>query len=149
MTVKSDFTEEEWQIVAEGPAVAGMIAATAQRGGSFRESYALAKTYTEARQQHGESELLDTIVSGKPQFDRHRYNSPEKLQGEGLQRLHQAVELLASKASADEVSAYKAFTLSVAKNVAAAHKEDGEQVSPAEEAAVEAVSATLGTGQPG
>ena len=145
MTAKSDFTEEEWELVAEGPALAGVIAATAQRGGSFRESYALAKTYAEARQRHGESELLDQIVSEKPEFDRKKYHSPEELHDKGLQRIQQATQLVESKATPEEVDSYRSFALDVAKNVAAAHKEDGERVSPAEEAAIAAVSASLGT----
>ena len=145
MTAKSDFTEEEWDLVAEGPALAGVIAATAQRGGSFRESYALAKTYAEARQRHGESQLLDEIVSGKPDFDRKKYHSPEELHDKGLQQIQQATELVESKATPEELDSYRSFALDVAKNVAAAHKEDGERVSPAEEAAIAAVSASLGT----
>lgn len=145
MTGKADFTEEEWDLVAEGPALAGVIAATAQRGGSFRESYAIAKTYAEARQRHGQSQLLDDIVSAKPEFDRKRYHSPEELHDQGLERLEQATALLETKATTDDVAAYKAFALDVAKNVAAAHKEDGERVSPAEEAAIAAVTASLGT----
>ncbi len=145
MTAKSDFTEEEWDLVAEGPALAGVIAATAQRGGSFRESYALAKTYAEARQRHGESQLLDEIVSGKPDFDRKKYHSPEELHDKGLQQIQQATELVESKATPEELDSYRSFALDVAKNVAAAHKEGGERVSPAEEAAIAAVSASLGT----
>ena len=145
MTAKSDFTEEEWELVSEGPAVAGVIAATAQKGGSFRESYALAKTYVEARKQQGESQLLDEIVSEKPDFDRKRYSTPEVLHEQGLQRIQQATQLVESKATPEETVSYKAFALEVAKNVAAAHKEDGERVSPAEEAAIAAVSASLGT----
>jgi hypothetical protein len=149
MTGKSAFTDEEWELVAEGPALAGVIAATAQRGGSFRESYAIAKTYAEARQRHGESELLDEIVSAKPAFDRKRYDTPEELHDKGLERIKQATGLLASKATPDEVAAYRSFALDVAKNVAAAHKEDGERVSPAEEAAIAAVSASLGSSASG
>jgi hypothetical protein len=145
MTAKSDFTAEEWELVAEGPALAGVIAATAQRGGSFRESYALAKTYAEARQRHGESELLDEIVSAKPGFDRKKYHSPEELHDRGLQQIQQATQLVESKATPQEVDSYRSFALDVAKNVAAAHKEEGERVSPAEEAALAAVSASLGT----
>ena len=119
MTAKSDFTDEEWELVAEGPALAGVIAATAQRGGSFRESYALAKTYAEARQRHGESELLDQIVSAKPEFDRKKYHSPEELHDKGLQQIQQATELVESKATPEEVDSYRSFALDVAKNVAA------------------------------
>src|SRR5512133_4305730 len=109
MTGKSAFTDEEWQAVLEAPSIAGMIVLTAERGGSFRESFALAKAYAEARQQHGESELLDEIVSAKPEIDRHRYGSPEKLQQEGPTQLSDAVALLQSKATPDEVDDYRNF----------------------------------------
>src|SRR6266487_3948566 len=71
MTGKADFAEDEWRIVLEGPPSAGMIVATAQRGGTFRETLAIAKAYVEARKHHGESELLDEIVSAKPEIDPH------------------------------------------------------------------------------
>ena len=50
MTSKSDFTTEEWQLILEAPPIAGMFVVTAQRGGSFRETIAMAKSYVEARQ---------------------------------------------------------------------------------------------------
>ena len=59
MTGKADFTEEEWKSVSEGPTSAGLIVASASRGGSFRESFSMAKAYAEARQEHGGSQLLD------------------------------------------------------------------------------------------
>ena len=49
MTGKADFTEQEWELVREGPTAAGMYALMASKGGSFRESWALSKTYAEAR----------------------------------------------------------------------------------------------------
>jgi hypothetical protein len=144
MTGKSAFTDEEWDTVLEGPPLAGLLVITAQRGGSFRESFALAKAYNEARQQHGESELLDEIVSVKPEIDRKRYSSPEELEQEGHQRLHDAVALLESKASPDEVEDYRNFVLALTRRVAAAHKESGESVSPAEQAAIDEIAASLG-----
>jgi hypothetical protein len=144
MTGKSAFTEEEWQTVLEGPPVAGLLVLTAQRGGSFRESFAVAKAYAEARQQHGESELLDEIVSAKPEIDRHKYGSPEKLQQEGPKQLSDAVAVLQSKATPEEVEDYRSFVLSLAKRVAAAHKEHGEPVSPPEQATIDQIEASLG-----
>jgi hypothetical protein len=144
MTGKSAFTEEEWQAVLEGPPIAGMLVVTAERGGSFRETFALAKAYAEAREQHGESELLDEIVAAKPEFDRHKYGSAEELQQGGLERLREAVGLLESKATPQEVDDYRGFVLGLAKRVGAAHKEHGESVSPKEQAAIEAVAASLG-----
>jgi hypothetical protein len=141
MTGKADFTEEEWELVQEGPAIAGIFAAMASSGGSFRESWALAKSYAEAQKQHGESELLDALVAERPPVK--RYDSQEELEGEGLGRLRQAVALLEQKATPDEVEAYRRFVLAVAEKVAAAHKEEGAAVSQEEREAIEKVTAIL------
>ena len=51
MTGKADFTPEEWETVLKGPPSAGMIVVMAQRGGTFRESFSIAKAYAEVRQR--------------------------------------------------------------------------------------------------
>ena len=144
MTGKTDFTQEEWELVLEGPPSAGMIVVTAQRGGTIREMFAIAKAYAEARQQHGESELLDEIVAAKPEVDHTRYHSVEELKERGLQHLRDAVELLERKAAPDEVDGYKRFVLTLAEKVANAHREGGATVSDAERAAIEGISEALG-----
>lgn len=148
MTGKTDFTEEEWELVLGAPPSAGMIVVTAQRGGMFRESMSMAKAYTEARKQHGESQLLDEIVSTKPEMDHTRYSSPEELEEHSLQRIRDAIALLESKASRDEVEQYRRFILDLAERVAAAHREgflglSGEEVSDAERAAVDEIGQAL------
>jgi hypothetical protein len=45
-----------------------MIVITAAHGGTFRETVAMTKAYTEARAQHGESEFLDEIVPRSPRW---------------------------------------------------------------------------------
>ncbi len=97
MTGKADFTEDEWKLVLEGPPSAGMIVLTAQRGGSIRETFAIAKAYAEARQQHGQSQLLDEIAAAKPEIDHTRYRSVDELREHGLQNLRDAVVLVASR----------------------------------------------------
>ncbi|MDP9232129.1 MAG: hypothetical protein M3O73_05090 [Actinomycetota bacterium] len=144
MTGRADFTQEEWELVLEGPPSAGMIVVTAQRGGTFRESIAMAKAYVEARREHGESELLDEIVAAKPERDHTRYHSVEDLKQHGLQHLRDAVELLERKATAEEVEDYRRFVLTLADRVANAHREGGETVSNAERTAIEEISANLG-----
>jgi hypothetical protein len=141
MTDKAAFTAEEWELVREGPPTAGMVALTAERGGSFRESWALAKAYTNARKEHGESELLDALVAEKP--DLKRYKTPEELEDQGLGRLTEAVTLLEQKATPGEVLAYKKFALDVAEQVAEAHKEGDRPVSEGERAAIEKIAASL------
>ena len=145
MTGKADFSEEEWKLVLEGPPTAGVIVATAQRGGIFREPLAMAKAYGEARKEHGESELLDEIASAKPEVDHTRYHSVEELKQHGLARLRDAVELIRRKARTEELEDYKRFVLDLAKRVAEAHKEGGEPVSDAERDAMAEIAAALET----
>jgi hypothetical protein len=145
MTGSSDFTPEEWKVVLEGAPSAGLIVITAQRGGTFRETISMAKAYAEARQNHGASELLDEIVSAKPQIDHTRYGSPEELKRAGLQHIRDAVALLEGKAAPEEVEEYKRFVVTLAEKVANAHREGGESaVSDAERAAIEEIREALG-----
>ena len=144
MTGKSDFTEQEWDTVLQGPPAAGTIVATASRGGTFRESFAIAKSYTEARQEHGASEILDAIVSAKPKVDRHLGHSPEEIKSHGLQHVRDAIQVLETKATPDEVNDYRRFVLTLADKVANAHKEDGMAVSGPEHAVIADITEALG-----
>ena len=144
MTGKADFTEEEWQLLREAPAAAGMVVLLSSGGGSFRETWALAKTFAEARQQQSESQLLDELQDEKP--DVPRFGSAEEAEQEGLGRLGRAVALLEQKATPDDVEAYRRFTLEVANRVAAAHKEEGEAVSAEESEAIAKITAALNAG---
>jgi hypothetical protein len=143
MTTKSDFTTEEWQLILEAPPSAGMIVVTAQRGGSFRESIAMAKAYVEARQQHGESELLDEIVAAKPERDHTHFHSPDELKQSGLKHLRDSVALLEGKATPVEVDEYRRFILTLSHRVAAAHREHGVAVSESEQAAIDEITGAL------
>jgi hypothetical protein len=147
MTKRADFTEEEWDAVAEGPTSAGMIVSTAQRGGTFRESFAMAKAYAEARKEHGESELLDELVSGKPDMDHTRAHSAEELKQNGLQRIRDAIGVLEQKATPEELEDYRHFVNSLANRVAGAKAEEGDQpASEAESAAIAEITGALGSG---
>ena len=145
MTMRSDFSTEEWQLVLEAPPSAGMIVVTAQRGGIIRESIAMAKAYAEARQQHGQSELLDEIVSAKPERDHTRYHSSDELKERGLEHVRQSVEVLERKATPGEVEEYRRFIVNLAHRVAAAHREHGQDVSEPEKAAIDDIVAALTT----
>ena len=144
MTDKSDFTEQEWDTVLQGPPAAGMIVAAASKGGTFRESFAIAKSYTEARQEHGASEILDAIVSAKPEVDRHLGHSPDEVKSRGLQHIRDAVQVLETKATPDEVNDYRRFVLTLADKVANAHQEDGVAVSGPERAVIADIAEALG-----
>jgi hypothetical protein len=145
MTTKSDFSTEEWHLILEVPPSAGMIVVVAQRGGSFRESIAIAKAYAEARQQHGESQLLDEIVSAKPERDHTHFHSPEEMRAQGLQHIRDSITLLESKATPVEVDEYRRFIITLTQRVAAAHREHGQEVSDAEQAAIDEITVALGS----
>ena len=145
MTTKAAFSPEEWTVVLEGPPAAGLIVITAAHGGTFRETFAMSKAYAEARGEHGESELLDEIVSAKPKVDHTRYHSPEELRDHGLGQLRAAMALLESKATAEERDDYRRFVIALANKVAAAHREHGQSVSPEEAAAIEQITEAVGT----
>ena len=146
MTTKQDFTPAEWDMVLEGPPSAGMLVITAQHGGTFRETVSMAKAYGEARQHHGQSQLLDEIVAAKPEVDHTRYGSMDELKTHLLVHLRDASALVAGKATAQEVQEYKGFILTLANRVASAHREGGGQdpVSEAERGAIAEIVNALG-----
>ncbi|PZS31958.1 MAG: hypothetical protein DLM58_10850 [Pseudonocardiales bacterium] len=155
MTRKADFNAEEWSTIVAGPLYAGMCVISADRGGTVRESLALGRVYQEARTRHGESELLDELVKSPPSFD------PDELRAGGgniasvaSERLREAMQILAAKATPDETDAYKRFVMTVAQAVASAHKEGGllgiggKQISDAENQALDEISTALGSPPP-
>ena len=123
MTGKADFTDEEWQDILQGPPTAGMIVVTAERGGMFRESISMAKAYTGARAEHGESQLLDEIAATKPEIDRTRYHSLEELKEHGLKHLGEIIELPGRQGDRGRGRPVQALRLTLAQRVAEAHKE--------------------------
>ena len=150
MTQKAEFNAEEWSTILEGPATAGLIVVAAEKGGTIRESVQIAKVYAEAAKQHEGPELLNEIVSARPEVDSKRYPSAESLRSDGVARIKEATDLLERKAQPEEVEAYKRFILTVAETAARAHKEGGflgiggTEVSDKEQAVLDELAGTLG-----
>lgn len=145
MTGKADFDEQQWDAVLEGPTSAGVIVMSAERGGTFREAFAMAKVYAEARQEHGESELLDAVAAHRPEIDRTRVPKDE-IEQHGLERIREALALVDQKASAEEAAAYRRFVASVARRVAEAKEEKGSDggVTASEQRVLDDIDAVLG-----
>ncbi len=151
MTRRADFNAEEWSSVVNGPLYAGMRVISADRGGTLRETLAMGHVYQEARQRHGDSELLDELLKSPPSID------PDRLREAGgdisattSQQLRDVIRILESKGTPTEVDAYKTFVMTVAQAAAGAHKEGGflgigaKQISDAESRALDEVSLALG-----
>jgi hypothetical protein len=103
----------------------------------------MSKAYVEARAQHGESELLDEIVAERPRTVPGKARSPEELREQELDCLRTVTTLLEHKATVEERDDYQRFVLTVANKVAAAHREGGQLVSPAEEQAILDITTAL------
>ena len=149
MATKADFNAEEWSTIAEAPLLAGMHVATADRGGTLRESVAMGKVYAQARQGHGDSELLDELVGSPPSMNPEKLRSLGDVATAARTRLGEAKQILEQKAP-DDLEAYRRFVLSLAQAAAEARKEGGfagiggKPVSEAEQAALDEIQATLG-----
>jgi hypothetical protein len=147
MTTQSDFTDDEWKTVLEGPTSAGMIVITSEKGGTFKETYSMAKAYAEARQEHGASELLDAIVSHRPAADHTRYHTPDELRQAGLQHIRDAVSVLEGKASPEELDEYRTFVVNLSTKVASAHTEhhSDNPIGEHEQAAIDDIKGARGS----
>jgi hypothetical protein len=151
VTSKSEFNAEEWQTIAEAPVFAGLRVVAAGRGGTIRESIAVAKVYTAAREKQDDSELLDELVAAPPSVNTEEVRSAGgDIATVSTDRLRGALSILAGKATPEEIEEYKQFILEVAQAAAEAHKEGGfigiggKPVSEQEQAALDEIRAVLG-----
>ena len=149
MTTKSDFNAEEWERVAQAPALAALTVMLADRGGAIRESIALGKAYAEARGAGG-GELIEALVSTPPHINPADMGQPDQLRTQLPERIGQAVRTVEEKGTPEEAQQYRDFILRVGDVVANAAKEGGvlgiggKQVSAEEQAALDELAATIG-----
>jgi hypothetical protein len=154
MTTKADFNAEEWERIAEGPALAGLIVIASQRGGTIRESLAMAKVYAEAKQEHPGGDLVGELVASAPHLDAKQFSSKEDMRTRGLGKITEAVDLVKAKATPEELEDYRQFALAVAAHAAEADKSGGflgiggERISGNEQSALSDIAAALGTEPP-
>ena len=148
MTAKAQFNADEWSVVAGAPLLAAMMVIAADRGGSVRESVAVAKAYGEAREQY-DGELMSALLATPPATAVQRPESPADLPDQAKAALREAVAILERVATEDEVVEYKRFVYALAETVAGAHKEGGflgiggtkTPISDAEQAALDEIAA--------
>jgi hypothetical protein len=117
MASKSDFTEDEWKTLQKGVTGAGLLVSASDRDftDTFGEAGALAK-YLAEQHQSSSSDLVRELT--------HMHGSGfgftasvEKVEGETLASLREAVATLTAKAP-DEVDAYRQLVLGAADHVA-------------------------------
>jgi hypothetical protein len=147
MTTKATFNAEDWTVITTAPALAGLFVAAAEPGGQVRESVALSRAYAEARSREP-GQLLQDVLATAPSLNADsRPKSPDDVRRVALEQLRRAVRTLDRLAQDEELVEYKRFVYALAESVAAAHKEGGflgiggTPVSPAEQAALDAIAA--------
>ena len=153
MTGKADFNAEEWSVVAGAPLLSAMMVIAAGRGGSVRESVAVARAYAEAREQH-DGELMRELLATPPASSVQRPASSEGVGDQATAALREAIAILDRVATEDEVIEYKRFVFSLAESAARAHKEGGflgiggQEVSAEEQAALDEIAAIFDEAPP-
>lgn len=132
-------SEAEIETLRKGATGAGLLVAVSDRGffDTFKEAGTLAKHMAAARGS-SESPLIRQLAGGRGTgFG--LTDSPDEVEKETLAALRSAVELLEQKAP-DELEAYRAFVLDLARSVSAAAGGGDEP----EAAAIEKIRNALG-----
>ena len=148
MTTKSQFNAEEWDRVAQAPALAALMVMLADRGGAIRESIALGKAYAEARREPG-GELIEQLVASPPHLDPASLGPRDQAREQLPERIREGVRTVEGKATPEEAEQYRSFILRVADVVAHAAKEGGvlgiggKEVSEQEQAVLDELAGEL------
>ena len=154
MTTKAEFNAQEWSQITEGPALAGLIVIASQRGGTIRESLAMASVYKEAQKTHGAGDLVGELVQSAPDLNANQFSSKEDMRTRGLERIREAVALVEAKVTPEELGEYRTFAMAVAQHAAEADKSGGflgiggERISGNEQSALNDIAEALGTEPP-
>jgi hypothetical protein len=132
-------TEQEIETLRRGATGAGMLVSVSDRSffDSFKEAGALAKHLVAAR-GNSQSSLLQRVAEGHG-LGFGVTTNPSEVESGTIEALQEAVQLLEQKAP-EELAAYRAFVLDLARSVAAAAPGGDE----AEGAAIAKIEAALG-----
>jgi hypothetical protein len=144
MTATEDFTADEWRVLRQAPASAGVMVMAAERGETPSELRAIADAYSVVRKLHGRSALLDEICQSEPEIEHFRLHSYEGLRDHALRQLREATSILKAKGNEQELGMYRAFVVGLAERVARAHVEEADPVSEGERVAIELIDEAMG-----
>jgi hypothetical protein len=113
------FTEDEVETLRKGAMGAGLLVSVSDRGffDTFKEAGTLAKHVASARTS-SQSAVVKRVAEGRG-VGFGVTTPPDQIESGTLDALRSSVQLLQTKAP-DEVEAYRAFVLDVARSVAAA-----------------------------
>lgn len=156
MSGKSDYTAEEWALLARAPFMTGMIVSLASPSGItgvLGESMVVTKALLAAEQSGSTNALIKSLVadikSSRGAIAKPSGLSPDNARSVAMEEIGKVSALLAQKATPEEAGAFKDWLEDIAQAAAEAATEGGffglggVRVSDTEKAAVEEVKKTL------
>lgn len=164
MSLKDNFTADEWFKIMTGPGRAGAaVVASSPSGltGLLAEAGAIASAVRESVSRESRTPLMEAIAAellGQPAArapEQERARNVEDVKTQSLEGVRQAMWLVSAKTSAEDATAYREMLMLVAQRTAEAAKEGGflgfggEQVNDKERAVLDELRQMLGgSGQP-
>lgn len=162
MTTKTDYSDEEWQLLIDAPILAGLAVMMSGKSGlgTMKEAVSLTQGTLSGAKEYPNVELIGAIVdarlkggekSSAETFTNNPYQGLgiEKFMATVSEKCKAASEVLAKKATPEEASAFRAWVLSIADDVSKAAREGGflgfggTQVSVEEVAAIDRIKSAL------
>ena len=172
MSFESRFTEEEIFLLSSNPIQIGTVMAFAEGSGlgTVKEMLANSKAYMSGLKEYPNNEIITGILPNVSEGFKDSMSKAKDIRQEAMERLKQnniksgddlrahllenskqVAAILDAKASPDEASEYKEWSMSIAENVAKAAKEGGflgfggTRVSEGEVEAFAQIADALGT----
>ena len=162
MTTKTDYSDEEWQLLIDVPTLSGLAVMMSGKSGlgTMKEAISLTQGILDGAKEYPNVELIGAIVDarlkgGEKSSAETFANNPyqglgiEKFMTTVSEKCRAASELLARKATPEEASAFRAWVLSIADDVSKAAREGGflgfggTQVSVEEVEAIDRIKSAL------
>jgi hypothetical protein len=164
MTTKSDYNDEEWQLLLDIPMFVGAAVMVSGKSGlgTLKESFTLAHENMSAVKDFPNNDLIQSIVSArtnnKEKSSIESFSHPMlKMQPDDfkdavVQKCREADALLKQKSTPSEAHEYRTWITTIADKVAHAASEGGilgiggEQFSEPEKIAINDINSALGLG---
>ncbi|ANC71924.1 hypothetical protein [Deinococcus radiodurans] len=163
MSVKDNFTADEWFKVMTGPGRAGAAVVAASPSGLtglLAEAQAIAASVRESVSGTPRTPLMEAMAAellGTPpdpkDLPQQNTRDMEEVKAQSIEGVRQAAWLVSSKASPEDAAAYRQMLLKVVENTANAAKEGGflgiggEQVNDKERAVMDELRQVIGGDQ--
>jgi hypothetical protein len=154
MTSRQDFTDEEWVRIRRAPLVAGVAISLADPGGPIELAKETMATLRSATLPPSQEELLASVALDVQALAQQKQNPLGDFKPRGgqqvLEELREVDQMVAAKATPEEVEAFRGWLVAAAQAAADAGKEGGfmgfgaERVSAGEQRMLEQVRAAIG-----